>query len=408
MKIEKTAMAAGHPFPRCFSEELLIMEKGEGVYLEDKEGKRYLDFAGGIAVNALGYGRADLAEIVARQMKKLPHISNLFTTGPALELGRKMVKRGVFQAVQFLNSGSEANETALKFARLYAQRTRGKDSYNLLCFHNAFHGRTMGALSVTPTAKYQEPFAPLIPGTKAIDFNDCRALESTLNAGYAAVITEVVQGEGGLEVMTPDFAVTLNRLCRELDVLLIVDEVQTGLSRTGTFFAFEGVGLEPDLVTLAKPLAGGLPLSAVLIPEKVNSLIHLGEHGTTFGGGPVTTAVASKIWDLLSEEDFIASVAEKGDYFTGLLRKLSSRFDFLGEVRGRGLLLGLEVVKSSESEEDPLPGLLEELRKKGLLVLRSGKSFLRFAPPLVISREEIFLGVDMMEEVFSSIESKGT
>lgn len=408
MKIEKTAMAAGHPFPRCFSEELLIMEKGEGVYLEDKEGKRYLDFAGGIAVNALGYGRADLAEIVARQMKKLPHISNLFTTGPALELGRKMVKRGVFQAVQFLNSGSEANETALKFARLYAQRTRGKDSYNLLCFHNAFHGRTMGALSVTPTAKYQEPFAPLIPGTKAIDFNDCRALESTLNTGYAAVITEVVQGEGGLEVMTPDFAVTLNRLCRELDVLLIVDEVQTGLSRTGTFFAFEGVGLEPDLVTLAKPLAGGLPLSAVLIPEKVNSLIHLGEHGTTFGGGPVTTAVASKIWDLLSEEDFIASVAEKGDYFTGLLRKLSSRFDFLGEVRGRGLLLGLEVVKSSGSEEDPLPGLLEELRKKGLLVLRSGKSFLRFAPPLVISREEIFLGVDMMEEVFSSIESKGT
>ncbi|HEB10206.1 MAG TPA: aminotransferase class III-fold pyridoxal phosphate-dependent enzyme, partial [Spirochaetales bacterium] len=185
-------------------------------------------------------------------------------------------------------------------------------------------------------------------------------------------------------------------------------EVQTGLSRTGTFFAFEGVGLEPDLVTLAKPLAGGLPLSAVLIPEKVNSLIHLGEHGTTFGGGPVTTAVASKIWDILSEEDFIASVAEKGDYFTGLLRKLSSRFDFLGEVRGRGLLLGLEVVKSSESEEDPLPGLLEELRKKGLLVLRSGKSFLRFAPPLVISREEIFLGVDMMEEVFSSIESKGT
>ena len=407
MKIEKTAIATGHPFPRCFSEELLVVEKGEGVYLEDKAGKRYLDFAGGIAVNALGYGRDDLAEIVARQMKKLPHISNLFTTGPALELACKMVRGGAFQAVQFLNSGSEANETALKYARLYAQRTRGKESYNLLCFHNAFHGRTLGALSVTPTTKYQEPFAPLIPGTKAINFNDNRALESTLNSSYAAVITEVVQGEGGLEAMTPDFAATLNRLCRELDVLLIVDEVQTGLSRTGTFFAFEGVGLEPDLVTLAKPLAGGLPLSAVLIPEKINSLIHLGEHGTTFGGGPVTTAVASKIWDLLSEEDFIASVAVKGEYFKELLRKLSSRFDFLGEVRGRGLLLGLEVVSSSESGQDPLPGLLEELRKKGVLVLRSGGSFLRFAPPLVINREEISLGVDLMEEVFSSMAPKG-
>lgn len=403
MKIEKTAMAAGHPFPRCFSEELLVMEKGEGVYLEDKAGKCYLDLAGGIAVNALGYGRDDLAEIVARQMKKLPHISNLFTTEPALELARKMVKRSAFQAVQFLNSGSEANETALKFARLYAQRSRGKDSYNLLCFHNAFHGRTLGALSVTPTAKYQEPFVPLIPGTKAIDFNDSEALEATLNSSYAAVITEVVQGEGGLEAMTPGFAATLNRLCRELDVLLIVDEVQTGLSRTGTFFAFEGVGLEPDLVTLAKPLAGGLPLSAVLIPEKINSLIHLGEHGTTFGGGPVTTAVASKIWDLLAEEDFIASVAEKGEYFKGLLRKLSSRFAFLGEVRGKGLLLGLEVVSSSESGQDPLPGMLEELRKEGVLVLRSGGSFLRFAPPLVINHKEIARGVAIMEEVFSNI-----
>ncbi|MQY76957.1 MAG: aminotransferase class III-fold pyridoxal phosphate-dependent enzyme [Spirochaeta sp.] len=400
-------MAAGHPFPRCYPEELLVVEKGEGVYLEDQAGNRYLDFAGGIAVNALGYGRDDLAEIAARQMKKLSHISNLFTTGPALELGRKMVKRGGFQAVQFLNSGSEANETALKYARLYAQRTRGKDSYNLLCFHNAFHGRTLGALSVTPTAKYQEPFMPLIPGTKAIDFNDCRALESTLNSSFAAVITETIQGEGGLKAMTPDFAATLNRLCRELDVLLIVDEVQTGLSRTGTFFAFEGVGLEPDLVTLAKPLAGGLPLSAVLIPEKINSLIHLGEHGTTFGGGPVTTAVASKIWDLLSEEDFITSVAEKGGYFKGLLGKLSSRFAFLGEVRGRGLLLGLEVVKSSENGQELLPVLLEELRNKGLLVLRSGKSFLRFAPPLVISREEIARGVDIMEEVFKSIAVKG-
>jgi len=397
LNIEKTAMAAGHPFPRCFSEELLVVEKGEGVYLEDKAGKRYLDFAGGIAVNALGYGREDLAEIVARQMKKLPHISNLFTTEPALELGRKMIKRSAFQEVQFLNSGSEANESALKFARLYSF------CHNLLCFNNAFHGRTLGALSVTPTAKYQEPFAPLIPGTKAIDFNDCKALAATLDSSYAAVITETIQREGSLEAMTPDFAATLNRLCRELDVLLIVDEVQTGLSRTGTFFAFEGVGLEPDLVTLAKPLAGGLPLSAVLIPEKINNLIHLGEHGTTFGGGPVTTAVASKIWDLLSEEDFIASVAEKGEYFKGLLGKLSSRFAFLGEVRGRGLLLGLEVVSSSENGQDPLPGLLEELRNKGLLVLRSGKSFLRFAPPLIISREEIALGVDLMEEVFLNI-----
>ena len=281
------AIAKNHSLPAQYAAELLVMRSGDGVRLEDTAGKRYLDFAGGIAVNALGYGREDLARAAYEQMLRLPHISNVYASEPTLELARRLRASGDWAAVFFGNSGSEANEAALKYARLYALRTKGPDHHRILCFSGAFHGRTMGAISCTPTAKYQDPFVPLVPGVAVAPYNDEAALERALDGGFAAVIVEVVQGEGGLSVMSPGFAAALNRLCQKHDALLIADEVQTGLCRTGDLFASRGVGLEPDMVTLAKPLAGGLPLSAVLIPEKVNRLIHYGEHGTTFGGGPV-------------------------------------------------------------------------------------------------------------------------
>ncbi|MBN2551219.1 MAG: aspartate aminotransferase family protein [Spirochaetales bacterium] len=430
---DEAAMIRQHPLPNCFSPELLMISKGDGVWLEDVAGRKYLDFTGGIAVNALGYGREDLAEIASRQMKKLIHISNLYITEPVLELARKMIARGVreeqglrgaegagteqdangvggqFQAVQFLNSGSEANETALKYARLYALRRKGEGCHKLLCFSGSFHGRTMGALSVTPNAKYQTPFLPLIPGVEEVQYDDAAGLERVLDRSFAGVIVEVIQGEGGLAAMSGEFAAALNRLCRRHDVILIADEVQTGLSRTGSFYASAGIGLEPDMITLAKPLAAGLPLSAVLIPEKINSLIHVGDHGTTFGGGPVTTAVASRVWDMLSNPQFIDQIRDRGRYLAEKLASLAGKYPFLGGVRGRGLLLGVEVLQErlpgSGDCAEAMPALLAAFRKEGLLILRSGQNILRIAPPLIISTEEIDTGITVMARVFDRIES---
>ena len=232
---------------------------------------------------------------------------------------------------------------------------------------------------------------PLVPGVAVAPYNDEAALERALDGGFAAVIVEVVQGEGGLSVMSPGFAAALNRLCRKHDALLIADEVQTGLCRTGDLFASRGVGLEPDMVTLAKPLAGGLPLSAVLIPEKVNRLIHYGEHGTTFGGGPVTTAVALKVWDIVSQPSFAAAVREKGAHLRELLEGLRARHPAVIDVRGRGLLAGFGYRGDGAA-------LIARLQEKGLLVLRSGTDAIRIAPPLVITKEEIAEGVNIIEE----------
>jgi len=385
------AIAKGHALPAQYAAELLVVASGDGVRLTDAAGKRYLDFAGGIAVNALGYGREDLARAAYEQMLRLPHISNVFANEPALELAGRLRATGDWAAVFFGNSGAEANEAALKYARLYALRTKGPDHHRILCFSGAFHGRTFGALSCTPTAKYQDPFQPLVPGFSVAPYNDEAAIESTLEAGFAGVIVEVVQGEGGLTCMSPAFAATLNRLCRKHDVLLIADEVQTGLCRTGDLFASRGIGLAADLITLAKPLAGGLPLSAVLIPDKVNRLIHFGEHGTTFGGGPVTTAVALKVWDIVSQPSFAADVKAKGAYLGELLEGMRSRRASVGEVRGRGLLRGFTFTGD-------LAALVARLQERGLLVLRSGTDVIRIAPPLVISKEELAEGVNIIEE----------
>ncbi len=394
---KKSAMETNLPLPRQFGTELLVIRQGDGVWLEDSEGKRYLDFAGGIAVNALGYAREDIARVVYEQMKKLPHISNVFANEPALALGRVMIASGAFGAVHFGNSGSEANEAALKYARLYAQRTRGKGHERLLCFENAFHGRTMGALSVTPNPKYQEPFAPLVPGVSVSPFNDAEALGKILDGSFAAVIVEVVQGEGGLAVMSGEFAEALNSLCRKHDVMLIADEVQTGLGRTGTFYASEGAGLKPDIITLAKPLAGGLPLSATLIPAKINDVLHPGDHGTTFGGGPVTTAVAGRVWSIVSDPEFLKGVRRRGEILRKALEGLKAGNPRVGELRGRGMLQGFEYLQAPGGPD--IPGLLALLREKGLLLLRSGSNVIRIAPPLVIEEKEILHGMEIIREV---------
>lgn len=396
----KKAIAHEPPFTHSYSRELLIFDRGEGIYLYDVEGKRYLDFGAGIAVNALGYGREDLAEIAAAQMRKLVHTSNLFTTEPPLRLGERLLELGDFSAVHFGNSGTEANEAALKFARLYSFRTKGAGHEKLLCFESAFHGRTMGALSVTPNPAYKEAFEPLIPGVEVLPYNDVARLRATLDDSFAGVIVEVVQGEGGLRCMTGEFAAALNEACRQNDAILIADEVQTGLGRTGLPLASEVVGLQPDIVTLAKPLGGGLPLSATLIPSKIDRLVKVGDHGSTFGGGPVTAAISNAIIETLLDPDFLEEVRSKSTVLREGLERIRAGYAAVRELRGMGMLQGLALDPEKPSL---IPEVLIAAREKGLVVLRSGKNVVRIAPPLVITREQIGEGLSLLESALGEV-----
>ena len=401
------AIVTDHRFPNAFSAELLLLDRGSGCRLTDAAGKTYLDLGAGIAVNALGYGRADLADVAAAQMRKLVHVSNLYTTGPALELAGKLTGDR-FAAVQYMNSGAEANESAIKFARMYAHRgAKNTGRHKILAFTGAFHGRTYGALACTPTPKYQEPFGPMLPGVEVVPYNDVDALRAKLDDSFAGVIVEVVQGEGGLAAMTPEFAAALNAACAEHDVILIADEVQTGLGRCGHLFAADSVGLKPDIVTLAKPLAGGLPLSAVLLPAAVNDRLHFGEHGTTFGGGPVTCALASHVFDLLTDPAFLAAVRERGEQLRQGLESLR-RTHGLGPVVGAGMLRGVHVPGAAPGpggagEQPRIQALANALRADGVLVLRSGEDVMRIAPPLVISADELAEGLRRIDAALSGL-----
>lgn len=389
------------PFPNNYASEMLIIDRGEGVYLFDRSGKKYLDFGSGIAVNALGYGNETIAEITYEQMKKITHVSNLYATEPSIALGNLLINICQKDAVHFGNSGTEANEAALKYARLYCRRRRGDHAVKILSFTNGFHGRTMGALSVTPKEAYQKPFLPLIPEVYTSEYNNIDALEAILDDSFAAVIVEVVQGEGGLAVMTPEFAESLNRLTERYDVVLIADEVQTGVGRTGSFLASESVGLKPHVITLSKPLAGGLPLSATLIDKKINDEISLGDHGTTFGGGPVTTAVARHIVSVVNNDKFLNEVKEKGEYLYSQLQNIASQYECITAVHGKGLLCGLEI------KEDRITNLSGKIityaNESGLLLLKSGTNRIRFAPPLIITKEEIDNGLTILKNILENV-----
>lgn len=397
----KDGIVTDHPFPNAFSPEMLLLEHGSGCRVTDAAGKSYLDLGAGIAVNALGYGREDLADVAAAQMRKLVHVSNLYTTGPALELAGKLTGDR-FAAVQYMNSGAEANESALKFARMYAHRgEKNAERHKILAFTGGFHGRTYGALACTATPKYQEPFRPMLPGVEVAPYNDVEALRKTLDGTFAGVIVEVVQGEGGLASMTPEFAAALGACRDEHDLILIADEVQTGLGRTGHLLASDGAGLKPDIVTLAKPLAGGLPLSAVLLPAAVNDRLHFGEHGTTFGGGPVTCALASHVFDILTDPAFLAAVRERGEQLRQGLESLREAHG-LGPVVGAGLLRGVHV-PGKAGEQPRIQALSTALRTAGVLVLRSGDDVMRIAPPLVISADEIAEGLRCMDTALAGL-----
>lgn len=388
----------------CYAARTMVLTGGRGTKVRDRAGRTYIDFTAGIAVNILGHGRRDLARAAAREMRRRIHVSNLFASTPTLELAARLTASGPFAACFFGNSGAEANEAAIKFARLYAHRTRGAGHHQIVSFTSGFHGRTMGSLSTTHKAAYREPFEPLIGGVRYLPFNDVSALDE-LDERTAGVIVEPIQGEGGLSVVSQEFASALNEKCREHDIILIADEVQSGMGRTGRLYGSNAVGLAPDIVTLSKPLAAGLPLSATLIPERVNDLLSPGDHGSTFGGNPVACAVAIRVWHTITRAGFIERVSAAGELIAGHLKSMASRSAILGSPRGLGLLRGIPVEVNGEPAPDLLGKIMEQARTDGLLILRSGVNMIRLAPPLNIRDRELKEGLARLERAVQHVES---
>ena len=371
----------------------IVLARGDGVYLFDTDGRSYLDFMSGIAVAALGHADPDVTAAVAQQAATLTHVSNLFHTIPQVGLARRLVTHSFADRVFFTNSGAEAIEGALKFARKWA-RGRGAGKHEIVAFNGSFHGRTMGALSVTYKAVYREPFAPLGPGVCFAPFNDLDAAAALISDATCAVIVEPVQGEGGIHTATPAFLRGLRALCDQHGALLIFDEIQCGLGRTGRLWAHEAAGVTPDIMTLAKPLANGLPIGAILMTEAVAAAVGPGEHGSTFAGGPVVGRAGEVVFDRVSNPAFLAAVAANGAYLRERLRELAS--PLVDEVRGEGLLVGVEL-------NTAVAPILAAARQRGLLVINAGDTILRIAPPLIITREDIdeavaILGACLVEE----------
>lgn len=371
-----------------------VLERGQGCWVYDTDGNGYLDCVAGIAVNALGHADPGLAAVLAEQAGTLWHVSNLYHTAPQARLARKLCESSFADRVFFCNSGAEANEGAFKFARKWAHEHFGPDKHAIVAFSGAFHGRTFGALAATPREKYQAAFRPLLPGVRIAPFNDLAGTAAVLGDDVCAVIVEPVQGEGGVYPATPEFLAGLRELCDRHHALLIFDEVQCGLGRTGTLWAHQGYSVTPDLLTAAKPLAGGLPMGAVLMTEAVAAVMHPGDHGSTFAASPLVSAVAEAVLDRINQPAFLAEVAAKGAELKERLEELNS--PIITAVRGRGLMLGADLAV-------PASDVVNAGYRHGLLLVNAGPNTLRLVPPLVITRAEMDLLIERLAAIFQSL-----
>ena len=367
--------------------------RGEGVYLYDAKGKGYLDFASGIAVNALGYGDAGVARVISDALSTgLIHVSNLFRSAPGEQLAAELVRRSFAQRVFFCNSGAEAVEGAFKFARKWARARGGAGKHEIVALRGSFHGRLFASVAATDRPAYRLPFRPLAGGISIAE-RDERELDAVLQEEtVAAVIVEPIQGEGGVRVMEPAMLQFLRQVTEERGIALIFDEIQCGLGRTGTLFAYEQTGVEPDIVTLAKPLAGGLPMGAILLRESIGSALQPGDHGTTFGGGPLVASVALHVLERLADPQLLAHVREVGGWMGEALREVMTRTGKFRAVRGNGLMWGVDV-------PEPAAGVVARVRDAGLLLLTAGDHTLRLLPPLILTRDDAARGIAIIESV---------
>jgi len=380
----------------------VLLTHGKGAYLYDEDGGQYLDFLSGIGVMALGYSHPAITKVIREQAGKLVHVSNLFYTEFPSALAARLVKLSGLKKVFFSNSGTEAWEGALKIARAVASGKGLTQRTKFLAMENSFHGRTMGSVATTYTEKYRKPFAPVMPGVEFVKFNDVEDLKSKFTDDVCAICIETVQGEGGIQPVSREFLKVARALTAKSGALLLLDEIQCGLGRTGKMFAYQHYGVKPDVLTLAKPLAAGLPLGAILVSEEVAGAIHPGMHGTTFGGGPLACAVALEVLNVLEKEELLAHVKEVGDYFLDLLRDLDALHGAVVDVRGVGLMVGLEL-DSAELAKTVQKAMLE----KRIIINRTHETVLRFLPPYVVTKKQVEVVVKALDEILSSCASSG-
>lgn len=387
--MERTEQVILHTYNRF----QIVLEKGQGVRLYDAEGKEYLDFAAGIAVFALGYNNPDYNQALKDQIDKIIHTSNLYYNVPMMEAAEKLVKASGLSKVFFTNSGTEAIEGAIKVARKYAYLKDGCTDHEIIAMDHSFHGRSLGALSVTGNAHYQEPFKPLIGGVKFATFNDLESVKAQITEKTCGIILETVQGEGGIYPADPQFLQGVRKLCDENDILMILDEVQCGMGRTGSMFAFQAYDVMPDVMACAKALGCGVPVGAFVLNEKTaNASLVPGDHGTTYGGNPFACAAVSKVFDLFEEGKIVEHVQSITPYLEEKLDALADKYDCITARRGKGLMQGLVL------EGKPVGEVVTKAIENGLLVISAGSNVLRLVPPLVITETDIDEMIDKLEK----------
>lgn len=382
MKQQEYIETAEENLIHTYNRYQIVLEKGEGVYLYDVNGKKYLDFGAGIAVFALGYHNKVYNDAIKYQIDHLIHTSNLFYHVPLAEAAQKVVKASEMDRVFFTNSGTEAIEGAIKLARKYAYLKDNSTNHEIIAMQHSFHGRSLGALSVTGNVKYQEAFQPLIGGIRFAEFNDLESVLAQVTDQTCAIILEPIQGEGGIYPATEEFLQGIRKVCDEKDILLIFDEIQCGMGRTGSMFAWQQYGIKPDILTMAKALGCGIPVGAFAATERVAKTLVPGDHGTTYGGNPLACAAVSKVFDLFDELHLVEHTKEIGAYLETCLDTLVEKYDIVKARRGKGLMQGLELTI-------PVGDIIRKALDLGLIVISAGSNVIRFVPPLIITRENV-------------------
>jgi acetylornithine aminotransferase/acetylornithine/N-succinyldiaminopimelate aminotransferase len=399
MKLEAIQAAEAKLLLPTYERNPILFVDGAGMHLIDDSGARYLDLLSGIGVNALGYGHPAVVETINRQSRKLVHTSNLYFHEGQAELAMRLTERAGMDRAFFCNSGTEAWEAAMKLARAYSAMKRSEGhtlGTKFLALENSFHGRTMGAVSTTHKDKYREPFQPLVPGVEFVRFNDVEHLRASFSNEVCAILIEPVQGEGGIRPISQEFFASARELTQSTGALLIADEIQSGLGRTGKWFAYQQFGIRPDVTTLAKPLAGGLPLGAMLCTEEASHAIHPGLHGTTFGGGPLACAVAIAVIDAIEQEGLLSNIRDTGSYFKGQLHNLAAKHESTVDVRGMGLMLAMEM-----NSPDLAKKIVAKMLERRILINRTSETVLRFLPPFIMAKEHVDLAISALNEILT-------
>ncbi|MBR6013876.1 MAG: acetylornithine transaminase [Selenomonadaceae bacterium] len=380
-----------------FNRYKIVLDRGEGVYLYDVTGKKYIDFLAGIAVNVLGHNYKPLVDAISEQAAKVIHVSNLYYTEPQASAAEKLVKLSGLDRAFFANSGAEANEGAIKIARKFA-KSFSEDKVQIITAWHSFHGRTLATLTATGQPKYHKGFEPLPGGFDYVHYNDIDELEQKISDKTCAVMLETIQGEGGVYPPKNNYLQKVRELCDKHNALLIFDEIQAGIGRSGKFFAYEKYNVKPDIVTLAKGLAGGVPIGAFICTEKVANAFHAGDHGTTFGGNPLACAAANVVLDTVPNEKFLSDVEEVGNYFKNKLVELQKKYpEQISEIRGEGLILGVQLSNPKKSGVE----IVNECMKRGAIINCTVGTVLRFIPPLIITKEHVDEVVKILDEVFA-------